>query len=431
MNNEIVESFSQIARDKAIDKDLLSSIIEEIFLNMIRKKYFTDENFSVIVNMDKGDIEILQEVLVSDDPFSEVDEISLAEAKKIDPTLQVGDECVKIVPLISFGRRLIMQAKQTLNQKIRELEKENVFKEYTAYIGEIMVGDVYQIRKNEVLINHNKVELVMPKAEQIYKDRYRKGETIRTVLKRVDRGYSNNPILVVSRADNKFLERLFEIEVPEIYDGLVTIQSIAREPGDRAKIAVESNDDRIDAVGACVGMKGVRIHSIVKELNNENIDVVLYSGDPRIYIARSLAPAKILKVEIDEANKKATAHVNADQISLAVGRGGQNIRLACKLTGYEIEIYREFVPEGDEDIEIMEFADEFDPEFLKGLMNSGYDSANRVLKAGAEKIAEETGFNLEDVENLVSAIEDEFNEEAEDDDSEKEDEKENGEEKSE
>ena len=431
MNNEIVESFSQIARDKAIDKDLLSSIIEEIFLNMIRKKYFTDENFSVIVNMDKGDIEILQEVLVSDDPFSEVDEISLAEAKKIDPTLQVGDECVKIVPLISFGRRLIMQAKQTLNQKIRELEKENVFKEYTAYIGEIMVGDVYQIRKNEVLINHNKVELVMPKAEQIYKDRYRKGETIRTVLKRVDRGYSNNPILVVSRADNKFLERLFEIEVPEIYDGLVTIQSIAREPGDRAKIAVESNDDRIDAVGACVGMKGVRIHSIVKELNNENIDVVLYSVDPRIYIARSLAPAKILKVEIDEANKKATAHVNADQISLAVGRGGQNIRLACKLTGYEIEIYREFVPEGDEDIEIMEFADEFDPEFLKGLMNSGYDSANRVLKAGAEKIAEETGFNLEDVENLVSAIEDEFNEEAEDDDSEKEDEKENGEEKSE
>ena len=413
MNNEIVESFAQIARDKAIDKDLLASIIEEIFLNMIRKKYFTDENFSVIVNMEKGDIEILQEVLVSDDPFSEVDEISLEEARKIDPSLEVGDECVKILPLASFGRRLIMQAKQTLNQKIRELEKENIIKEYNSYIGEIMVGDVYQISRDKVLINHNKVELVMPKAEQIYKDKYRKGETIRTVLKRVDRGYSNNPILVVSRADNKFLERLFEIEVPEIYDGLVTIQSIAREPGDRAKIAVESNDDRVDAVGACVGMKGVRIHSIVKELNNENIDVVLYSNDVKVYIARALAPAKVLKVDVDEINKKVIAYVNADQVPLAVGRGGQNIRLASKLTGYEIEIYREFVPEGDEDIDIMEFADEFDTDLLQGLLNSGFDSANKVLRAGAEKIADITGFNIGDIEELVEAIELEFSEDDE------------------
>lgn len=418
MNNEIVESFAQIARDKSIDKDLLASIIEEIFMNMIRKKYFTDENFSVIVNMEKGDIEILQEVLVSDDVFSDVDEISLEDAKKIDPGLEVGDECVKILPLASFGRRLIMQAKQTLNQKIRELEKENTIKEYNNYIGDILVGDVYQINRDSVLINHNKVELIMPKSEQIYKDRYKKGETIRAVLKNVERGKSNAPRLIVSRTDNKFLERLFENEVPEIYDGLVIIKSIAREPGDRAKIAVESTDDRIDPIGACVGMKGVRIHSIVKELNNENIDVVLYSNDIKTYVARALAPAKILKVEVDEINKKVIASVHADQVALAVGRVGQNIRLASKLTGYEIEIYRVFIPVGDEDIDIIEFEDEFSKDLLEGLINSGYDSANKVLNAGAEKLASITGFNQADIEELVKAIEAEYDDENSEDDEE-------------
>lgn len=414
MNSEIVESFAQIARDKNIDKDTLAAIVEDIFMKMIEKKYFTTENFSVIVNMDKGDIQIIQIVEVVEDVFCDVDEIDIEDAIKIDPDVELGDEFAKEIPLSELGRRLIIQAKQTLNQRIREIEKENIIKEYAQYIGDIMVGEVYQFRKNEVLINHNKVELILPRDEQIYKDRFRKGDTIRTVLIRVERGNSNNPKLIVSRKDNKFLARLFEIEVPEIYDGLVSIKAIARDPGNRAKIAVESNDDRVDAVGACVGMKGVRIHSIVKELNSENIDVVLYSSDPKLFIARSLAPAKVLKVEFtDKPNhqgenvKTAIVHVNVDQVSLAVGKDGQNVKLASQLTGFNIEIYREI---DDGDVDIMEFSDVFEVGFLQQLMNAGYDSAKKILKVGADDIADETGLELSEIERLIVEIEEEFSE---------------------
>lgn len=437
MNVEIVETFSHIARDKNIDKDILSGIIKEIFMNMIRKKYFTDENFSVIVNMDKGDIQILQEVEVVDDVFSDIDEISLADALKLDPDSQIGDITVRIVPLASFGRRLIMQAKQTLNQKIRDLEKDHIFNEYVAQIGDIVVGDVYQKGKSWMLVNHNKVELFMPRDEQIPKENPKKGETIRAIIKEVKRladfkeqeiqkkkddrsgkerirkeNYNNDPVIVISRADNKFLERLFEIEVPEIYDGIVQIRSIARQPGERAKIAVESTDDRVDAVGACVGMKGTRIHSIVKELSNENIDVVLFSPDPATFIARSLAPAKILKVEPDVTKKYARVHVHTDQVKLAIGREGQNIKLASLLTGYELDVIREFKPSTDDDIDIMEF-NEFPADFLQKLVEAGYDSARRVMQVSPEEIATDTNTDIDMVTDLMEAIEYEFREDDE------------------
>jgi len=439
MNSEIVESFAQIARDKNIDKDVLSGIIREIFMGMIRKRYFTDENFSVIVNMDKGDIQIIQEVEVVEDVFSDVDEISLEDARKLDSDAQLGDITVKIIPLAEFGRRLIMQAKQSLNQKIRELEKDHIFNEYTAQIGEIVVGDVYQKGKSWMLVNHNKVELFMPKDEQILKENPKKGETIRAVIKDVKRladfkeeemrkkredrngrsndrirkeNYNNDPVIIISRGDNKFLERLFEIEVPEIYDGIVQIRSIARSPGERAKIAVESTDDRVDAVGACVGMKGTRIHSIVKELSNENIDVVLYSSDPRVFISKALAPARVMKVEVDEKNKYAKVYVQTDQVKLAIGREGQNIKLASNLTGYEIDIIREFKPTGDDDVDIMEFT-EFDQKFLQLLVDAGYDTARKVMQVSPDDIAAETGAPIDQINDLISEIEYEFREDDE------------------
>src|SRR5690606_23918379 len=345
MNFDIVESFAQMVRDKGIDKDVLAGILEEIFGLLVRKKYGEDAKYDVVVNMDRGDIEIFLEreiVETVEDPNTQIS-IEEVERKGNPDELEVGEDYVEKIELPSLGRRLITLAKQSLNQKIREIEKDIIYNEYKELLGEIVVGDIYQIRKNDILVNHNKNELILPRHEQIPYERYKKGETVRAIVKEVKKGNSG-PLIIISRADNMFLRRLFEIEIPEIYDGIIDIKAIAREPGERAKIAVESQDKRIDAVGACVGMKGVRIHAIVRELNNENIDVINYSDDPVTFIQKSLAPAKLKKIEVDTAAKKAVVTADSDQVSLIVGRNGVNIRLAMKLTGYEIEILREEKP---------------------------------------------------------------------------------------
>jgi N utilization substance protein A len=340
MNYEIVESFSQMAREKRMDKDVLAGIIEDVFSMMVRKKYGQEARFDVVVNMDKGDIEIyLEKTIVEEvtDPNLQIDLATVR--KKTDEPLEVGDDFVEVIDLQSFGRRLVISAKQNLNQRIKEIEKEVVYNEYSNTVGEIIVGEIYQIRKGEILINHNRNELILPKSEQIFRERYRKGETLRAIVKEV-RKSATTPLVIISRADPKFLTKLFELEIPEIYDGIIEIKAVAREAGERSKVAVESHDDRIDAVGACVGMKGVRIHAIVRELNNENIDVINFADEPMTFIQRALAPAKLKSLTIDEATKTATAVVEKEQVSLAIGRNGQNIRLASKLTGYEINLIR-------------------------------------------------------------------------------------------
>lgn len=414
MNYDIVESFAQMVREKGIDKDVLGGILEEIFGLLVKKKYGDEAKFDVVVNMDRGDIEIFLEreiVDVVEDPNRQ---ISLEEVNKKgnEDDLEVGEDFVEKIELASLGRRLVVLAKQSLNQKIRELEKEIIYNEYNELLGEIVVGDIYQIRKNDILVNHNKNELILPRNEQIPFEKYKKGETIRAIVKEVRKGNSG-PVIVISRSDNMFLRRLFEIEIPEIYDGIIEIKSIAREPGERAKIAVESQDSRIDAVGACVGMKGVRIHAIVRELNNENIDVVSYSDDPIIFIQKSLAPAKLKKIELDEDEKKAIVTADSDQVSLIVGRNGVNIRLAMRLTGYEIEILREEKPfeEYEEDIELIDIKEELGTEVYEMLINHRYDTAIEVLTAGPEKLKEIEGLDDAKIEEILEIIKSQFEEE--------------------
>lgn len=414
MNPEIVESFSQMVREKSIDKDVLAGIIEEIFGIMVKKKYGNEANFSVVVNMDKGDIEIFLEKEIVDEVTDPNTQISLAdvEARGNEDELDVGEMFVERLELLSFGRRLINLARQSLNQKIRELEKDIVYNEYAEMVGEIVVGDIYQVRKNDILVNHNKNELLLPRNEQIARERYRKGETIRAIVKEVKKT-PNGPVVIISRADNLFLQRLFEIEIPEIYDGVIEIKGIARDPGERAKVAVESQDTRIDAVGACVGMKGVRIHAIVRELSNENIDVINYSDDPIVYIQRALAPAKLKSIEVDPKNKKCTVVADSDQISLVVGRGGINIRLAMKLTGYDIEVLREekSYDEYEEDIELIDLKEELGADVYETLINHRYDTALEVLKAGPEKLKEIEGFDEARIAEIIDIIKNQFEEE--------------------
>ncbi len=414
MNSEIVESFAQMVREKNLDKDVLAGIIEEIFGLLVRKKYGQEAVFDVVVNMDKGDIEIfLEREIVDkvDDPNRQIS-IDEVEARGNDEELEVGDDYVEKLELSTFGRRLINLARQSLNQKIKEIEKELVFNEYTDMLGEIVVGDIYQVRKNDVLINHNKNELILPRSEQIPRERYRKGDTIRAVVKEVTK-IKNRPLVVVSRSDNQFLKKLFEIEIPEIYDGVIDIKAIAREPGERAKVAVESQDPRIDAVGACVGMKGVRIHAIVRELNNENIDVVNYTDDPAIFIQRALAPAKLKQLEIDEGNKVCTVTADSDQVSLIVGRNGVNIRLAMKLTGYDIEVIREEKPfeEYEDDIELVELKEELTPEIVELLINNRYDTAVEVLTAGVDELKKIEELTDEQAQNIIEILKSQFEEE--------------------
>lgn len=414
MNRDIVESFADMVKMKGIDKDVLAGILEDVFGLLVRKKYGEDARCDVVVNMDRGDIEIYLERQIVDEVTDPATQISIAEVnrKGNEDQLEVGEDYVEKIELASLGRRLIILAKQSLNQKIREIEKDIVYNEYKELVGEIVVGDIYQIRKSDILINHNKNELVLPRDEQIPYEKYKKGETIRAIVKEVNK-IGSGPQIVVSRADNNFLRRLFEIEIPEIYDGIIEIKGIAREPGERAKIAVESQDTRIDAVGACVGMKGVRIHAIVRELNNENIDVINYTDDPTLYIQRSLAPAKIKLIEVDEEAKKAEVTADSDQVSLIVGRNGVNIRLAMKLTGYEIDVLREEKPfeEYDEDIELIDLKEELGEEVYQTLINNRYDTALEVLTAGAEKLMEIEGFDEEKVNSIIEVIKAQFEEE--------------------
>jgi len=414
MNREIVESFADMVKMKGIDKDVLAGILEEVFTLLVRKKYGEEAMCDVVVNMDRGDIEIYLERQIVEEVTEPAKQISLEEVnrKGNEDQLEVGEDYVEKIQLASLGRRLITLAKQSLNQKIRELEKDIIYNEYKELVGEIVVGDIYQIRKNDILINHNKNELMLPRDEQIPYEKYKKGETIRAIVKEV-RKSGTGPQILVSRADNMFLRRLFEIEIPEIYDGIIEIKGIAREPGERAKIAVESQDSRIDAVGACVGMKGVRIHAIVRELSNENIDVVNYTDDPTLYIQRSLAPAKIKQVEVDEEAKKATVSADSDQISLIVGRNGVNIRLAMKLTGFEIDVLREekAFEEYDEDIELIDLKEELGEEVYNILINNRYDTALEVLTAGAEKLKEIEGFDEEKANSIIELLKAQFEEE--------------------
>ena len=414
MNREIVESFAEMARQKGMDKDVLAGIIEDIFGLLVKKKYGEEARYDVVVNMDRGDIEIYLEreiVETVEDPATQIS-IEEVNRKGNEDELEVGEDYVEKIELVSLGRRLITLAKQSLNQKIREIEKDIVYNEYKELLGEIVVGDIYQIRRSDILVNHNKNELLLPRDEQIPYERYKKGETVRAIVKEVKKGNSG-PIIIISRADNEFLRRLFEIEIPEIYDGIIEIKAIAREPGERAKVAVESGDARIDAVGACVGMKGVRIHAIVRELNNENIDVINYSEDPIIFIQRSLAPAKLKAIELDEEELKAVVTADSDQVSLIVGRNGVNIRLAMKLTGYEIEILREEKPfeEYEEDIELIDLKEELGEEVYDILINNRYDTALEVLTAGKEKLLEVEGFDEEKVDEIIEIIKSQFEEE--------------------
>lgn len=412
MNYDIVESFAQMVREKSMDKDVLAGIIEEIFSTLMKKKYGQDAQFEVIVNLDKGEIEIFLEREIVEEVVDPNLQVSLDEAmKKSGEEFEIGDVFPEEIKLTDFGRRLVNLAKQTLNQRLREVEKDIVYNEYSQLVGEIVIGDIYQIRRDDILVNHNKNELVIPRAEQIPKERYRKSDTIRAIIKEVNKE-QRGPKIVISRSDDKFLAKLFELEIPEIYDGIVEIKSIAREPGERAKVAVISNDDRIDAVGACVGMKGVRIHSIVRELSNENIDVVHYSDILETFIRRALSPAKIKNIEINEAEKKATIWADADQVSLIIGRNGQNIRLAMKLVGVHIDVIREEKPieEYEVDIELIDFKQEIGEEVYEKLINAGYDTAIDVLKAGMEKVKEIEGFDEDKVAEIFSILKEGFEE---------------------
>jgi transcription termination/antitermination protein NusA len=403
MNHEIVESFAQMVREKGIDKDILVGIIEDIFGMMVKKKYGLNARYDVVVNMDKGDIEIYLEKEVVETVEDPSVQISLKDARaKSGDELNVGEDFVEILSLADFGRRLVISAKQNLNQRIKEIERDSIFTEYTNSIGEIVVGEIYQIRKGkgEILVMHNKNELILPRSEQIYKERYKKGDTIRAIVKEVRKG-SGNPTVIISRTDPQFLMRLFEIEIPEIYDGIIELKRIAREPGDRAKVAVISHDERIDAVGACVGMKGVRIHAIVRELNNENIDVINFTEDPTAFIQRALAPAKLKNIQVDVENKKAVIIVSADQVSLAIGKGGQNVRLASKLAGYDILVQKEGVEEEEYDMDLSEFREELGDVLFHKFFDENFQSVRDVLQKTKEELVSTLGIEPEKVEEII------------------------------
>ena len=414
MNAEIVESFAQMVKQKGMDKDVLAGIIEEIFGLLVKKKYGENANYDIVINMDRGDIEIYLSRTIVEVVENPDTEISLDEVNRIrnEDELEVCEEYNMKLKLESFGRRLINLARQNLNQKIRELEKEIVYNEYNDLLGEIVIGDIYQIRKNDILVNHNKNELMLPRVEQIPFERYRKGDTLRAIVKEVRKGPAG-PQIIISRADNMFLHRLFEIEIPEIYDGIIDIKGIVREPGEKAKVAVESQDKRIDAVGACVGMKGIRIHAIVRELNNENIDIVSYTADEQMYIQRALAPGKVKNIEIDPKERKAMVYADNDQVSQLVGRNGVNIRLAMKLTGYQIDLIREEKPfeEYDEDIELIDMRDELGEEIYNLLIDARFDTALEVLQAGPEKLKEISALTEEQIEEIIQIIKNQFEEE--------------------
>ncbi len=406
---ELIESFSEFKEFKNIDRETMMNILQDVFRSMLKKKYGTDDHIDVIINPDKGDVEIWinREIVPDGEVEDENIEIALSKAILIEPDFEVGEEVAEEVKLDDFGRRNVLSLRQNLISRILELEKDHIYKKYKERIGEIITGEVYQVWKREILVLDDEGnELILPKQEQIPSDYFKKGESVRAVVARVDLR-NNSPIIILSRTATEFLERLFELEVPEVFDGLITIKKIVREPGERAKVAVESYDDRIDPVGACVGMKGARIHGIVRELKNENIDVINYTSNDKLFIQRALSPAKITSIELDEETGRADVYLKTDQVSLAIGKGGHNIKLAGKLSGYEIDVYREGA-EDIEDVDLDEFSDEIEGWVIKELKSIGLDSAKSVLELNSEELTKRTDLELETVEDVLNVLKAEF-----------------------
>lgn len=409
----IIDAFQEIVKAKNIDRESLQKILEDVFSLMVRKKFGSDAKYEIVLNFDKGDLEIYIIKEVVDIVENPVRQISLEEAKLYDDTLELGDEWVEVINYDNlnetFGRRIVAVAMQTLFQKLREFEKDQIYSEYKPREGEIIVGEVYQVRRNDILVMHNKVEMRLPREEQIPNEPYKfkKNQTIRAIIKEVRKASGGVPDIILSRASDEFLARLFEIEIPEVYDGIIQIKAIARDPGERSKVAVTSLDPRVDPVGACVGMKGVRINAIVKELNDENIDLIEYSDDPKVFIARALSPAIVKDVQIDPIVRHATVIVADDQVPFAIGRNGQNVRLAMKLTGYQITL----VKESGEDIELSEFKEELGLPVYNQLIELGIQTAREFLAADPEKLLRIHGMTRDTLLELREIMLKEFDEE--------------------
>ena len=410
MNNlNLISNFAEFKELKNIDKATMIGVLEDVFRHALQKQYGTDDNFDIIINDDKGDLEIWRnrEVVADEDFTNEVSQIALSEVLKIDDSYEVGDEYTDEIPFSAFGRRAVLSLRQNLASRILDLENAGIYEEYSTKVGELVSGEVYQVWKRDMLIlDEDDNELVMPKSEQIPNDFYRKGDTIKAIIKSVEM-VNNKPRVILSRTANLFLEKLFEQEVPEISDGLITIKKIARIPGERAKVAVESYDDRIDPVGACVGIKGARIYTIVKELRNENIDVIQYTANTSLLIQRALSPAKVSSITIDEEKNTASVYLQPDQVSLAIGKGGLNIRLAKLLTGFDIDVFREL---DEEDVALTEFADEIDGWIIDKLHEIGCDTAKSVLEMSAETLAARADLETEQAEQVIAILQAEFEE---------------------
>lgn len=407
----LVETFSEFKNGKNIDRPTMVRVLEDVFRTLIRKKFGSDENFDVIVNTQKGDLELwrVREIVPDGEVLDDRSQVSISEALAIDEDYEIGEECYEQLQLIDFGRRSIMAARQTLISRIMELEKDEIHKKYSERIGDIITGEVHQILKREILILDDSTdnELILPRNEMIRGDFFRKGDMVRGVIKSVEMK-NNNPVVVVSRTAPTFLEKLMEAEVPEIEDGLITIKRIERLPGERAKVAVESYDDRIDPVGACVGMKGSRIHGIVRELCNENIDIVNYTNNVSLFIQRSLTPAKVVTIDLDEEARRAAVYLEPDQVSLAIGKGGTNIKLASRLTGFEIDVYRHNQEVEIDDVDLEEFSDEIEGWIIDSLKNIGCDTARSVLDLSREELIRRTDLEEETIDDVLGILSEEM-----------------------
>ena len=407
----LIQSFTEFAKQKNVDRPTMIRILQDVFRAMIKKKYENDENFDIVINADKGDLEIMRFREVVDDNSEDIwdfDKIAISDAKKIEEDFIIGDEVAEEIKIEDFGRRAVILAKQTLIQRVKDLEKEIIISKYDDLIGEIITGEIYQILSREVLlVDIEGNEISLPRSEQIPKDRYRKGDSLRGIILSVEM-FRGNPKITLSRTNPKFLEKLFEKEVPEIFDGLITIKKIVREPGERAKICVESYDDRIDPVGACVGMNGSRIHSIVRELQNENIDVINFTDNTDLYITRALSPAKITSLKIEKENKRVSVYLKPDQVSLAIGKGGQNIKLASRLLDLEIDVFRELDGLQEEDVDLEEFSDEIEGWIIDELKRIGLDTAKAVLNIEKDDLLKRSDLEEETVDNVRATLKKEF-----------------------
>ena len=406
----LVESFAEFKEFKNIDRATMMAVMEDVFRSMLRKKYGDDSNFDIIINTDQGDLEIYRnrKIVDMDEVEDENQEINIEDAKNLEDDYEIGEDAIEEIKLLNFGRRAVLAARQTLLSRILELEKDELFKKYKDRVGEIITGEVYQIWKRELMVLDDEGnELILPKTEMIGRDFFKKGDSVRAVVLRVEM-QNNNPRIILSRTAPIFLERLFELEVPEILDGLITIKNVVREPGERAKVAVESYDDRIDPVGACVGMKGSRIHGIVRELRNENIDVINFTTNTQLYIQRALSPAKVSNTVLDEEEKRADVYLPSDQVSLAIGKGGFNIKLAGRLVGYNIDVYRENVEADDVDVDLDEFTDEIDEWIIDELKAIGLDTAKSVLDMDVDDLVRRTELELETITEIKKIFEAEF-----------------------